>query len=337
MTMGADTQLEYGRRDASPALDDVEQAIRNINGRESYAFHVRPEVPVRLRAHIQGIVRIPCVGNSNWFVMSKHHHERAQDAGLLFVEWPKVKSQGGAFAQSAGSGGPGVGKLRHFWGRGRSEHPGGLQLCGQILVVAQDPLRAAPFISFVDVANPRKPVFIGHLTLDGAHGEGKPKGVTCAALTRLADQHYLLFVYRYSSSRPDGYRGWFFRSREPFLNQNTGWTLQHQFGAQNNQAHAAWSHACDNMTLLNQADGALYLVAVRGQFTDNHLDVYRLEGDTPQLTFCFRQPVRTRPFGATFRAGASLHITPDRQLVIYASEKAGGGRIRNLMVEEFSP
>src|SRR5687767_10107684 len=97
MQIRGDTQAAYGAGDGNPALDDVKARLEAIDGKASHCFFFKPEVSVRLRAHLQGFARLPVANGEPWFVASKHHHADAQQAGLLFVRYPKCKSVGEAF------------------------------------------------------------------------------------------------------------------------------------------------------------------------------------------------------------------------------------------------
>ena len=334
----ADTQTAYGLADQNPALDDVRARLEAINGRESYGFFFSPEVRVRLRAHIQGIARLPVPGADDWFVMSKHHVHDAAQAGLLFVRFPRSGSEGGAFGGSAPPGGPGVGELARFWGRGRSEHPGGLQQCGRVLALAQDPNRkgAPAFVSFVDARKPQSPSFMGQLTLAEPLIPKPFTGLSCAALTRLHDGHTLLIAYHYSASHPGSARAAVFRSCMNTLDASTTYAL-----------HAELTPGCglpdgfveanENIALLNQTDGSIFLACMRGKRSDNFVDLYRLTVDGTQLSPVSRKYLRTRVGRGTLRAGGALHITPQGELLLYAVQKNGGSAFRDMMIEEFAP
>jgi hypothetical protein len=335
MALRADTELSYGLPDRNPALEDVAQSLRNIDGEQSYQVYFDPEVSVTLHGHIQGIARLPVAHGSPWFVMSKSQDGDAQHAGFLWVNHPASSSLGEAFSAERAQGGPGPGKLAHFWGRSRSEHPGGLQQCGQLIAVAQDPENGFSFVSLIDGRDPEHPAFLGRLLLDGSHGE-QVDGITCAGLTRLADGHTLLFAYRYSATHPENCRGHFFRSEQATLDAATTWqriaTLKLGSGLPAN-----WQPAIENVALVNQRDGSIFLAALYGGVLTSHVDLYQLVGDEPALALERRasKTLRTMLGGGTLRAGGALHITPTRKLVVYAVQKEHGDAVGNMLVEEF--
>lgn len=338
MRLRADTQTQYGLADANPALDDVAASLAALDGLASYGFFFNPELRVRARAHLQSVARLPGPAGEPWFVISKHHHADAAKAGFLFVRFPRCRSDGEALERAGQAGGPGVGVLARFWGHGRSEHPGGLQQCGRVLAVAQDPLApgATAYVSLVDARAPESPAFMGQLALDGTHGETRMGGLSCAALTRLDDGHALLFAYRYSSNRPEQLRGLLFRSTGPGLSAATSWRSVGEL-TRGAGFPSGWVDGVENMALINQTDGAIFLAALRGRAADNHIDLYRMSEDGSALSHVMTKFLRTRPGRATLRAGGGLHITPQRGLVLYAVQQGGGSARREMMIEEFSP
>jgi hypothetical protein len=205
------------------------------------------------------------------------------------------------------------------------------------VAVAQDPnaADANAFVSFIDARDPSSPVFVSQLTLDGAHQETPMTGLSCAALTRLDDGHYLLMAYRYSESHPGIGRALLFRTTTPFLNANSDWSRVSELTI-GHGLPGDWYESIENIAFLSQRDGALFLATLTGKFTDNHVRVYRLSDQADALTFCTEKFVRTLPGRGTLRAGGGLHVTPSGELVLYAVQQAGGSQIRDMMIEEFS-
>lgn len=337
MQIRGDTQAAYGHGEGNPALDDVSRRLVAIDGASCHGFFFNPEVRVWPWAHLQGITRLPVVCSEPWFVISKHHHKDAKQAGLLFVRYPNCKSKGEPFYRDKQPGGPGVGQLARFWARTLSEHPGGLQSCGRLLAVAQEfeNKERCAFVTFVDARDPERPSLLPRLVLDGSHGEAKLSGSTSAALTRLHDGHYLLMVYRYQSNTPGRVRIVCFRSSTAFLNANSGWQLIWDRGP-GAPLPGEWIETTENIALLNQADGRIFLAALRGKGTNNHVDLYRLNDDGCGISFVTSKAIRTLPGRGTLRAGGGLYIAPSGELVLYAVQQAGGGPVRDMMIEEFS-
>lgn len=337
-----DSQTQYGVADANPALDSVDDSFDRVVGDASHCELYAPDVKVEATNHIQGVARLPRSDGPPWFVLSKSNEHDANLAGLLLVRFADSASSGEALKRQGAAGGNGVGKTAHFWGRNRSRHPGGLQQCGSIVAVAQDPKGDNnAFVSLLDLRDPDHASFLGTLTLDGTHHNGgqhderSSQGLTCASLTRLSDGTALLFAYRYSQEHPELCYGQFFCSTGPLLTAGTTWrwvsTLSMDKGFPE-----TWEPKIQNAALINQTDGAIFLVAMYGNGIFNHADLYRLNGEATALTYRASKRVQTWAGGATFRAGGTTYITPSRELLIYATEKAVPDQNGNMTIEEFT-
>jgi hypothetical protein len=345
MLLRADTQLSYGLPDQSPALDDVRESLDAIVGERSHQLFFDPEVSVTLRGHIQGIARLPVAQGTPWFVLSKSQTGDAQHAGFLWIKYPDSESQGEAFAEERAPGTPGTGQLARFWGRGRSPHPGGLAQCGHVLAAAQDPEQGFAFVSLIDGRDPSHPAFMGQLVLDDTALTSPPptlpsegeQGLSCVAITRLADGHSLLFAYRYSANSGH-YHAYLFRSEQATLTAATSWkhltTLTRGHGLPNN-----WEPQIENVAFLNQRDGGIFVAALYGGPIRSHVDLYQLVGSNVAELALERRSAKTLHTmlgGGTLRAGGALHITPSRKLVVYAVQKEHGDAIGNMLIEEFT-
>jgi hypothetical protein len=303
---------------------------------QGFSFRYDPGAGVRvpLWAHIQGVARLSLPGFENWFVLSKHNDKDVHKAGLLLVRWADIPARGDAFRALAPQGRAGVGKrqVRRF---GRSHHPGGIQLCGSILAVAQtNPGSPPPWVDFVNLQNPAVPSYLPRLTLDAAT-LGKGIGnVTSVALTRSATGRYLCFVYRYASRTPGIHQGWLFATDTTFLNANSRW-LPVAALFDRTTLPAEWQEAYENLGFVAQRDGTLYLCGFRGSQSRNAIDLFRLEATPIGFRYVLTHDVQTAAAGASFRSGASLFVARSGQLLLYASQQAEGPGGK-LDIEEFA-
>ncbi|MEM9824534.1 MAG: hypothetical protein AAF985_25835 [Bacteroidota bacterium] len=335
---------DYLKGVCNPCASGVLQQIAQLATKqgESYTHpFVNKELGIGFSPfkHTQGIGRIPGLDNENWLLIPRHHHRKVAEAGIISVEYPSIESQGKAWRQNS------QGHMRHFYSTHDNHHPGGCQMIGQTLVVAhengQKDLPAQSWISFYDAKNPKAIKEVNRLYLDGTDAAGQSfpiiaKGqATCVAISRLPNQHYLLFALDSRESLKKK-KGWFFLSTSTDL-QQTDWVYRQFWQQQETLPHEDSWQTYHNIGLIEDCqDGQLYLCAYAGKGTKNVIDVFQLlfqESGTIALKKVMEKKVFTRSKGASFRAGSTLHISPDHELILYAVEKDEKGRW--MMVEEF--
>jgi hypothetical protein len=338
------TGASFGDGQAQPVIPNVHAALTALraapvspgptsDASQSYPFFYKPEVYVGPLAHIQGLARLGLPGFENWFVVSKHHHQRKQLGGILLLRWAKVSTVGRFFRLDASAAGAGGGRVQASI-FGRALHPGGMQLCGGILAVAQTGTDEPAWVDFFNLQNPNSPSVFARLTLRPPLIDQEVRAITSVALTRSRAGTYLCFVYRYSSNHHGQHRGWLFESNMNVLNANTGWLLRRSFDAAS--FPDAWREPYESIAFVGQADSTLFLAGMRGFQTNNHVDLFRCSDGPIPLTYVDTKDVSTRSAGATFRAGASLFITRQSHLALYTSQMFGAG-YGQLLMEEFSP
>jgi hypothetical protein len=334
---------QFGNPDAQPVVTDVAAALGAVradavhpgfgpNTSQSCKFHFDPDARIFLTMHLQGIARLSLPGFEHWFLASKHHEDPAK-AGILCVEWSRLAGKGGELVKALiGGSAPGIGETRVKM-FGASDHPGGIQICGRILAVAQSRKKHDyPWIDFVNVENPATPSLQSRLRINpDALGS---KSVTSVALTRVEDGRYVCFVYRYSSRKARRHCGLLYVSDGPTLTADTKWDLETAFGS--SSFPKEWHEPYENINFVGQSDGSLFLAGMRGFETDNHVDVFRFSERPYALKFYISKPVHTASAGASFRAGGSLYVTPAGKLAIYAVQKVNNATAREVVIEEFS-
>ena len=236
------------------------------------------------------------------------------------------------------------------------QHPGGMQLIGNILAVALETPRPYPtvlctfnpdhelcdydpaddptLIMFFDVSDPEAPVFKSQFAL--RHPGGDPflkAGVV--AVTPLPNGRYLMAV-----TGGDGEAVHFFRSTTDNLASETlSWVFV------NKTSPEVDADPQQTLQFLREGDinGALYLAGVRGHgaFGPDHdkIDLYLVKGETEDFepgetieqTIRYRgQPITTFPNTGGNRlangaAASGFHVTPSGELILYVTEHDNDG------------
>jgi hypothetical protein len=157
----------------------------------------------------------------------------------------------------------------------------------------------------------------------------------CVGITQLENEHYLMFALE-SRRRRSIDVGWFFISTSKDL-ETTNWKY-HQFWSQDlllpNEKDL---RTYENIELVTECEtGEIYLLGFFGNGRSNAIDVFVLEkglNDKITLRKIFERKIRTQAGGATFRAGASIHITPDHNIMLYSVAKSPKNNW--LSIEEF--
>ena len=331
------SDCEYGTGQCQPCVDNVLQQIERLATEKgkSYTYQF-PNRDLGIRfsplKHAQGVARIPGLDNENWLVIPRHHHRQMEQAGMISLEFPSLESKGAAWKNNS------VGQMKALFSTKDNEHPGGCQIIGQTLVVAHENgaahLPAQSWLSFYDVAQPTKITEVNRFYMDGSDANETSfpliaKGqATCVAITRLQNEHYLLFALdgRRSLRRK---KGWFFLSTHTDL-ATTDWEYRQLWQQQETLPNGDVWRAYESLHLLADCkNGQLYLCCFNGSKTNNAIDVFELTFSPKGkivLQKVLEKTVNTRSGGASFRAGATFHITPDQQLVLYTVEKDEMGK-----------
>ncbi|MCI0539232.1 MAG: hypothetical protein L0Z50_28830, partial [Verrucomicrobiales bacterium] len=241
----------------------------------------------------------------------------------------------------------------------RYSHPGGIQLCGDILAV---PLESAlddglpdSRIDFFNVANPVHPVHLSSFEING-HNAG------VVGLTKLPDGHFLMVVTWGDNAEVE-----FFRSTGTSF-FDTGFTFQlHDRWSSTDPTDAGpaqnWptGPAHQSLSLFNGTDGQVYMIgALNTQilqpygFGDDLLFIYRIDGwqsgasrvamvrlAPPKHLDCStddRLPIAPHPTyrkNADFLAGTGIYISPTGELLFYATEHYSHGPASSVRLVEF--
>jgi hypothetical protein len=342
------THSEYGNSDNNPCVNNLLSQLESLStdNDESSVYKFNSSdlgLTMNIFKHPQGIARIPGIENENWMLITKNHLTNENEAGVISILFDDINSNGDAWQNQPKSG---PGKMEQFYTTNDNKHPGGCQLIGHQLAVAHetatDDTADPTWISFYDVSNPEHISESNRFCFNGIDAVGNPYFLTnkgqaiCVGLTKLENGKYLMLALESRRRLPSDV-GWFFISTTDNL-KNTDWEFI-QFWHQDDLLPAKNEfRTYENINLVTDcADGNIYMLGFYGKGKSNAIDVFHITtniDNTITLEKVFEKKVKTRSGGASFRAGASIHITPDNKLVLYCVEKADSGKW--LTIEEFT-
>lgn len=349
-TIEGNIECPYGSPDCAPCIYDVLGQLSNLstNENDSAPFNFKNRdlnINFSLRKHAQGVARIPGNGSESWMAITRHHGSKKTQNGVVLVHYPNIPSSGSSL-QLTEKKGSNAGSIVKFLSTDDNKHPGGCQIIGNTLLVAHEAgdedLPAQTWISFYDVSDPITSYESRRFYFDGTDDLGNSYPLTDRGqannigMVQLKDGRYLMLAME-SRRRLKYDVALFFISSNDQL-KNTKWEYRqvwHQLDLVSNPMD--W-RVYENINLVTDCtDGQIYLLGFHGNGQNNAIDIYNLFLDSNQLIRfkkVMEKEVITRNGGATFRAGASVHITPDNQPVIYGVEKSERGDW--MMVEEFA-
>lgn len=354
MDLIGETDCPYGNSVCNPCVDGLFNQLESINtAKNSSVVHRFRNgdlgFQMNVFKHPQGIARLSGVGNENWMLITRNHFSKEEKAGVMSIEFASVESAGGAWSSGddGGNDGGNDGRIKSFFTTSDNKHPGGCQVIGHHLVVAHegahDSIAEPSWISFYDVSDPSRVSEVNRFVFDGLDALGIPylmsdKGqAMCVGVTQLYNGHYLMLALESRRRLPMDI-GWFFMSTGTDL-QSTGWEYIQLWHQNDLLPDSDAFRTYENINLVTDCDdGKMYMLGFYGKGRKNFIDVFSLattEGDKIVLEKVLEKPVSTRSGGASFRAGGSIHVTPDNHLVIYAVEKSDRGKW--LTIEEFGP
>jgi hypothetical protein len=298
----------------------------------SQAGHRLPPFNARLAEfsgwdpHVQSLARLSLPWQDNRFLaVTRSTPGHPGGAGVFLVYLGDVDGADGTSWLLPGESYTGEPPLERstYWYHpiAGTDHPGGMQASGDVLVVASEGAEGqAPFVDLFRlqrVAYDVTLVPLQRLTLYGDLGESvlPSRFITGAALSRLDDGRYLLFVL----GKDEDQQGWFYLSDAAELSADTPWSfLSHVFVP-------GWYQ---NVSLVTECDsGNLYLIATNNPTFDGgansgteYADLIQVSGDDEHVEVPL---IATRSFAAggggycTFRAAATAFVDREGQLILY--------------------
>lgn len=214
------------------------------------------------------------------------------------------------------------------------DHGGGIQAQGDVLVVPYERKGHGAVVALYDVADPRAPRLLHAFSRHGLPPSSDPTHASAAGIVRLGDGRYLLVVGVRSSKVLDFYLSNGAAVRDPAFEFRHVRTLR-----------GVVEGGFQNLNLLAQCDGGLYLIGTRNSgFPPPSMGAdlviwYRLRIGTRDDVTLVREGRRHLDCRrCNFGAGAGIQVTSAGDLRLYAIEHADGGSDgRTVMFEEFAP
>jgi hypothetical protein len=300
------------------------------------------------RHHVEGFARIPGVGPENWFIATLITQD--QPSGFLLAQMRDVPGRGGERLVAPGEDPetyfpirprPALLTERHLPAPYRgfqrfhrileTQHTGGIQVIGHTVFIPYE----APGLDRVgiyDLGDPADAKRIGTVTLGTTSGGHRVSSANMVAVARMASGYYALLVNRSNSGITDVYVSgstrittsttWNRVDSRVFRDLDTNWSTS--------------KNTYQNMNFVTDCrSGQLYLV---GLMQDDHfgspwnahniVHLYRAPAVDGRLTL---EHVATQVFGRAgntceMRGGASVHVTPSGEMIVYCTSGWSSGR-----------
>jgi hypothetical protein len=327
----ADTTLAWGSPDGAPCLPDVPRAIGKLGPRGAMlGFRLGGAASVGgYRRHWQGVQRAGFGTARDLFVSRSGGRPAA-----LIVRLDSRPDDGGRLSLDSTARMPPpddrvVGRIPPDSGY---DHAGGMSLTGTVLAVPMDGGNRSQVV-FYDVSIPEAPRRLAVLDHSTAREPSSPDNASAVGIVRLQDQRYLLVLGVHSSKLVEFYRSRGTSLHDPDLSFELLGVLQ-----------GLDVGGFQNLALLAQCDGALFLAGTHNTAVPppskgrDHAHWYRLRdgsGAMPRLEKGGERWLRCEH--CNLAAGAGFFITPQRALLLYATEfwarKSGDW----VVMEEFGP
>jgi hypothetical protein len=364
-----DIGCEFGAADCNRCVRGVRAAVRALHAEptavvrySSMAARRLPPYGARLASfagndsHLEGIARLPALGDSSWMVVSRARPGSLGGGGFFLVHLGDVPDNHGAPFGSARmpvhyiNSNPVDRRTGYYHPVARGDHPGGLQLLGQTLALTVSCASAKTcdgdaFVQFDDLRQPSaRQTMLERVAL---FQQGEPHAAlhaTSVAVAKQADGRYLMFV----QGKDDKREGWFYRSDRASIGPNTRWTFVDYF-----RGGSTWNGAYQSTTLMTECDtGQLYLLGAGNPgyratlrprfspaffgdllslFVEGGIDegaellhLWKLEARAGHIAMDRVFTSRWKPDSdayCSFRAGASAYVTPDGRLALYCTTR----------------
>jgi hypothetical protein len=326
-----DTTLVAGSSQGAPCIANVPRALAAVerHGRV-FGFRLAGAEPVGgYRQHWQGIQRTGFGAGRHFFVSRS-----GSGTAVLVVRFGSAPDAGGRLATDTiliapPEGDQVVSRIPFDSG---FAHAGGLALAGTVLAVPMDG-RNRSQVAFFDVSDPEAPRRIGGLDHSTARPPSSRDEASAVAMARLSDGRYLLVLGVHSSKIVE-----FYRSHTPWLDDSAP-AFDH-LGILRGLGVGGFQ----NLALLSQCDGSLFLVGTHNTAVPppsrgrDHLHWYHLgpgPGGMPRLKKGGERWLHCDH--CSLAAAAGLFVTPEREVLLYATEFWNRKEGDWVAVEEFGP
>jgi hypothetical protein len=334
---GEDTCLP-GAPDCNVCMRSVPDTFDRLETTSEKRDHVRAKIAKRtlhrrfgLR-HYQSVVAFTAANGQEYMALSRSARRKGRGR-IEFVKLPPQGEKASTFPRLSRFG---PGKLESVVRVPHGNHPGGMQVLGDVLAVAVEcsgrRCNEAARVLFYDISEPsRVDAPIASLLLDGSQGEprqhGRQSKASSVALTKLVDGRFLVYV----GGRHSGRYGHFYVSDRSTLDDRTQFRFAHYWSAHKadpdrgfdplfGTCTASDDGVCrewdryENTTFVNECGtGRIYLVGMgerRGKVV-----LYRLRAHDGGLDFqtVSRKQVATArtSLGVSLRNGGGIRVRRD--------------------------
>jgi hypothetical protein len=282
--------------------------------------------------HIQGVARLPGVGDNRWLAVTRAHN--LEYAGVHLVHMGDLDGADGTRLLIPGKSykdpPPDSRRTEAFYSQYLTTHPGGVQSFGKYLAIAVEATNEErPRIDLYDFSGGMTTsANVGNYYL-GNLGESPTvtKSITGVAVTRLSQAinggRYLFFVLGKDTAK----NGWFYVSDTGTLTRNS--KLQFLDYVDNTDTTPSGAiREYQNVNLITECgSGDIYLLgtgnpgyAGSAGSGDNFADLFRLSmsGNSVRLERTARRSFQEGGADScTFRAGATSYVDKDGRLLLY--------------------
>lgn len=377
-----DWYCDYGAADCNSCVNDVPRAFgaisakatsqiryKSAGGQTLLPFDEKLAVFKDNDTHVQSIVRLSGVGadldpngKGPWFALSRANPGSVGGSGIFIVQLTDFATRGGFALEASARGEPNKERrTRAYYPVEGLDHAGGMQAIGRFVVSGSScdtPEKCGQngYAHVWNFADPTSPNAWVSAVRVGDQGEpGRTGAVTSAAMTKLASGQFLLFV----QGKDTVHEGWFYLGDGGSLAEVASWRY-----AGYATLPPGGANEFQNTQLITECgSGDIYMVGSGNADYDgsaddvlqtvfkvtpgnNHMSLLKL--DASDSSFAAVNLVDIRQFSpgdgdyCTFRAGASVHVTPDNRLAVYcttrkANTDLGGDPDSKLKMEEYAP
>jgi hypothetical protein len=328
-----------GAPDCNVCMQQVPATFERLETRSAKRDTVRAKIARRtlltrrfgLR-HYQSIVAFTAADGSEYVALSRS----ARRKGRGRIEFVKLPPKGEKTVVFPRLNRFGPGRLERVVRVPHCDHPGGMQVLGDVLAVAvecsgrrcKDPAR----VLFYDISDPSSTKApITSLVLDGSRGEprqhGRASKASSVALTKLVDGRFLVYV----GGRHSGRYGHFYVSERSGLDEHTRFRFAHYWSAHKSDPDRAfdpllgmctarddgvcqeWDRYENTSFVTECGTGRIYLVGMgerRGKVVLHRLRAR--EGGLDFETVSRKRVATSRTsLGVSLRNGGGIRVRPD--------------------------
>ncbi len=300
------------------------------------------------RFHIEGFARVPGLGPENWFIATLL--TQRQSSGFLLAQMRDLPGHGGERIVAPGQDPEVYFPIRprpaffgenalpepyrgfHYFHRiPGTHHTGGIQVIGRTAFIPYQ-VSGLDRVDIYDLSAPTRTARIGTITLSSRSAGRWVDAANQVSVARMASGHYVLLVNRSNGGVTDVYV-----SDATQLDEGVVWLRVESTVFRD--LSPRWStskNTYQNVNFVTDcASGRLYLVALMQDDAfgspwnaHNVVDLYRApaRGGRLALEHVARQTFGRAGNSCEMRGGASVHVTPSGEMIVYCTSGWENGR-----------